>query len=532
MNTSNSKVRSAPIIALFLLAACSLGAVSAPPIPNSDFPRDPVAVGGIMDASAIAKAFADAPQSPTGGPCISEPTFGALYPRNFTPPIVEWVPAVNQNVFELRWHLANQSHDLVVYTDQLNFTLPDATWKALVEHSQDRDITLSIRGAALVEGEVVGSVFAGSTGSVRIAPADASGAIVYWTTSNGSALKGFRVGDKQVRTVLSPKMITAAGKPTRCIGCHTSSPDGALAFFGRADPQFGVDARQINGTGSPPSTSDVTPNALANLSRTDQDLPTLSKAHYSPSDAVVLTTLYHPDTGNKWELVWTDLHATAGGWGILKRNGDPRGATHAAWGHDGNTVVYMSTNAIASARADRGDSDLWAVPYNGHNGGQAAPLPGANRPDSNQYYPSYSPRDTFLAFDRNPRGSQMYDSPTGEIWVLTVASGDPAVRTPANDPPACTGQVSPGLTNSWPRWAPTVWTEGGRNYYWLIFSSKRRNGPLGMPIPQLFMSSIVTRSEPGGEVLESITPAIYISTQPANESNHTPAWDDFLIPAG
>lgn len=517
----------------FLLIACNLGSVSAPPIPIADFPRDPIAAGGIMNAAALANAFRDAPQDQSGGPCISEPTFGALYPRNFTPPLIEWIPPVGQNVFELRIHIANQVNDLVLYTDQTSYTLPDAMWSGLVQHSQDRDISIAIRGGSSVNGaSLQGAVRAGGSGSVRIAPADAGGTIVYWTTSNGSALKGFRVGDRQVRTILTPELITAAGKPTRCIGCHTSSPDGLLAFFGRADPQFSVDARVANGTGVAASSGQVSANALANLSRTDQDLPTFSEAHYSQSDAVVLTTLYHADTGNKWELVWTDLLAMSGGTGILARVGDPKGATHPTWSHDGKTVVYVSTNAIASARIDRGDADLWMVPYNDRAGGQAMPVPWANLADRNQYYPALSPGDMLLAFNRNPRGSQMYDSPAGEIYIGSMIGTD-AARSPANDPQSCTGLVSPGLTNSWPRWAPTVWVEGGRNYYWLVFSSKRRSyGTPPRPLPQLFMSAVVTMPSGSGESVVEISPAIYITSQPASEANHTPAWDDFIIPAG
>lgn len=508
-----------------LLMACSLKGVSAPVTPYVDFPLEPIGAGGIRNPIALVKAFEAAPQNASGGPCISEPTFGALYPRNFTPPLIEWIPAASQNVFELRLHIDNQANDLLVYTDGASYTLDDALWSKLAEHSQARDITISIRGAQLAGDQVQGSVSAGSSGAVRIAPADASGAIVYWTTSNGSALKGFRIGDKQVRTVLTPQLISDAGKPTRCIGCHAASPDGALAFFGRADPQFSVDARVVNGTGAAASPLQVTANALASLSRIDQDLPTFSKAHYGAADAVVLTTLHHPDTGNKWELVWTDLLATSSGTGILTRTGDPRGAAHPTWSHDGNTIVYMSTNAIASARADRGDADLWTVPYNNRSGGQAMPLDGLNQDNMNQFYPAFSPMDAFLAFNRNPRGSNMYDSPTAEIWIAPVGVGD-AARTPANDPPACTGQTSPGLTNSWPRWAPTPWTEGGRRYFWLVFSSKRRPNAL----PQLYLSAIVASET--GNTIEAMTPAVYITTQPANENNHTPAWDDFIIPAG
>jgi Tol biopolymer transport system component len=514
--------------------ACIPSPAAEPVLPLADFPQEPVIDGTLPSdaAAALSSAFAGAEQA-AGGPCMTEPAFGALYPRNFTPPFFEWLPgSANENVFELRLHIDNQHNDFVLYTDRHDYTLSETTWTALVSHSQDRDISVSIRSARVVEGSVVGVVLAGSAGTVRIAPADAPGTIVYWTTSNGSALKGFRIGDRDVRTVLSPDILAAAGQPTRCIGCHTSAPDGQLAFFGRADPQFSVDARKVDGTGAASAAGRITANAMSNLSRFDQDLPVLSAAHYSPTDSVVITTLYHADTANKWELVWTDLLATSGGTGILPRIGDSKGAAHPTWSHDGNTLVYVSTNAIASARIDRGEADLWAVPYNGRAGGQAEPIPGINLVDTNQYYPAFSPQDKLLAFNRNPRGAEMYDAADSEVWIANSFGGESA-RLPANDSPACTGQVSPGLTNSWPRWAPNVWNESGKKYYWLVFSSKRRTNPLtGNPIPQLFMAAVVSSNDSNGIGWEILTPALYITTQPVAESNHTPVWDDFVIPAG
>jgi hypothetical protein len=99
------------------------------------------------------------------------------------------------------------------------------------------------------------------------------------------------------------------------------------------------------------------------------------------------------------------------------------------------------------------------------------------------------------------------------------------VRLSANDPPACTGKTSPGLTNSWPRWAPTAEEFGGKKYYWIVFSSIRRE----TKNPQLFVAGIVT-SESGGVVtIEKTHPALYVSAQTATDNNHTPAWDVFQV---
>ncbi len=144
---------------------------------------------------------------------------------------------------------------------------------------------------------------------------------------------------------------------------------------------------------------------------------------------------------------------------------------------------------------------------------------------------------------------RIYYHPQGEIYVVPSAGGSP-VRLAANDPPACTGEVSPGVTNSWPKWSPTVRTgpEGtpheGKRYYFLLFSSARRSPfRLGQgPASQLYLTTLVEL--PGGELRSYL--AMYLWNQsfeitgeaadgtaivtPLQTSNLTPAFDEFVIP--
>jgi hypothetical protein len=127
-----------------------------------------------------------------------------------------------------------------------------------------------------------------------------------------------------------------------------------------------------------------------------------------------------------------------------------------------------------------------------------------------------------------------YNQPSAEICVVPSAGGT-AVRLAANDPPACTGQVSPGLTNSWARWAPSATTTpDGLRYYWLVFSSKRHaasHDSSGNLLPQLYVSALVTQVDPitGQEALVKDYPALYVASQNPSQSNHTPAWDVFQL---
>ena len=479
----------------------------------SDFPSTPQSDPGLpADVATQLGASNDA-----GGtaPCVSEPAMGALIPDNWTPLYFEWSSA--GNLYELRLHVANQQNDLVVYTAAATYTMPSAMWTALSSHSRDLDITVSVRSATLVSNAVTATSMA-AIGTIRIAPVAAQGNIVYWTTTNGSALKGYGIGSSTVSTLVSPAQL---GDGTTCVGCHASSPDGKYTFFSRQTTSaYSLDARTVDGKATKAAAGDVSVNAFARFMRTNQTLPVLSGAHYSAVDAVAVSVLSGDDTSNKSELVWTDLHATSGGTGIIARMGDVRQAAEPSWSHDGATIAYASSADVYDGRTSSTDSDLYTVPYNDHKGGVAKAVPGASEPGTHEYYPVFSPDDALLAYNQSPPGADTYNEPTAEVRVIAAAGGT-AQRLSANDPPACTGLVSPGQTNSWPRWSPEVTQLGGKSYYWIVFSSRRHPGGH----PQLYVAGIVKE---GTTVTDF--PAVYVSAQPAGESNHTPAWDVFQIP--
>ena len=166
----------------------------------------------------------------------------------------------------------------------------------------------------------------------------------------------------------------------------------------------------------------------------------------------------------------TQFYANRGStFGTLSRSGDPNpSASCPAWSHDGTTIAYVSNNAAKDGRLDVGTGDLYVVPYNSGMGGTAKPLSGASSAELNEYYPAYSPDDRYVAFTGAPANQTMYYNRSAEVYVVP-SSGGAATRLAANDPPACLGVSSPGVTNSWPRWSPEHPSCGGKTYYWPIF---------------------------------------------------------------
>ena len=197
----------------------------------------------------------------------------------------------------------------------------------------------------------------------------------------------------------------------------------------------------------------------------------------------------------------------------------------------GNEIAYVTSEAggegvIAAPGVDP-TMDINTIPYNDRAGGDAKPFPGASDPNFHEFYPVYSPEDTFLAFNRTDNSPpDSYSEPAAEVFIVPGNGGSPT-RLRANDPPACTGLVSPGLTNAWARWAPKAETFNGQKFYWVVFSSNRRQAAASRP--QLYVAAVVTKVDAGVESLVAEYPAIYATAQDAGGNNHTPAWDFFEV---
>lgn len=501
------------------------------PTVYSDFPTTP-----IVDPSLptdIATQFGDPDAGAGAAPCLAEPANDAMIPKNWTPLFVEYA-ASGANAYEIRVTIDNQKGQAIVYTPNPTYTFDQTMWKGVEAHSAGHDVTIDVRGGTLTNN-VLSNVTAETTSVVHIAPVDAPGSVVYWSSTSGTAFKGFTVGDLTSKTVLTPTTAGAASGgagTTTCISCHTSSPDGTYVIYTRDTASSrAIDVRSVVSAATPPG-SDVSASALSLLARDHQGAPVLNAGHYTSSDAVAISILYNPAaTGSPdYQLVWTDLHAVdATGWGVLARTGDPNvGIASATWRHDGTAIAYVSSSSAGEAVVSNGPvMDIYTVPYANRAGGAASKLNGASDPNYHEFYPVYSPNDTMLAFNRTDNTpANSYNQPAAEIFVVPGGGGS-ATRLRANDPPTCTSLASPGLTNAWPRWAPQAQGSGTYNYYWLVFSSKRR--PATGLNPQLYVSAIVTKVNGSTETLYADYPAIYVLSQDPAQNNHTPAWDNFDV---
>ncbi|MBV9947682.1 MAG: hypothetical protein JOZ69_12585, partial [Myxococcales bacterium] len=148
----------------------------------------------------------------------------------------------------------------------------------------------------------------------------------------------------------------------------------------------------------------------------------------------------------------------------------------------------------------------------------------------NEYYPAFSSDDKLVAFNRVPVGTSMYNQPAAEVYLVPYNNGQggTAERLKANDPPSCSGLMSPGVQNTWPKWAPNV-QQGpdGRLYYWVTFSSTRH--PKAQKRQQLYVAGIVYNPDTKQFTTYS---GIYLWNQSSQANNLIPSWQNFQIEHG
>lgn len=169
---------------------------------------------------------------------------------------------------------------------------------------------------------------------------------------------------------------------------------------------------------------------------------------------------------------------------------DPRYVqSNPAWSPDGQHIVFARAPAydlkvpgafqkvLLSAEECRDfliegkafQYDLYRIPFNGGQGGQAEPLGGASRNGRSNFFPKYSPDGRWIVFCR--ASSYMLLQPDSELWVIPAAGGAARLL-----------RGNTGRMNSWHSWSP--------NGRWLVFASKAHG-----PYTQLWLTHLDDQGE-------------------------------------
>lgn len=558
-----------------------------------DFPSYAITSGAVpRDAESL---FARSPEHDLEA-CLIEPEDGSLLPKNWLPPRFRFEPLAGENLWQIRLSFKVERHDLIVYTTRPQWTMDAGMWGNLKAHAEGKGaISVRVRGVNAERGGPISETNA----EFQIAPVEAAGTIVYWAADGpygaGGETKLVQLQIDQPRTVdvlqvndVTAEVLNESGAPkpgddhaktgrVRCIGCHTSTPDGDAVAFVDHWPWNSVVASIADADlGQRPSY--VTETAARLLQQPWQGAPTFSKQYWDEhGERLMVQSFGSPSLG--WggsaltqtgldRLIWfnlsyepaselpevlVDLNLAVAyledeAFGFIERRGDPedgdgdRGAVNPTWSHSGEKIAYVSATATLDGHAGGSpadptqevETDIYWVPFGSGLGGDAVAVDGASEKGVVEYYPDYSWDDQFIAFTRaeSTEGPVYYRS-DGEIFIVPESGAGMATRLAANDPPRCTGQRSPGIINSWPKWSPEQHESEGKQYYWLIFSSARayrgqftlerdEYSPEKTDSSQLYVAPVVVE----GTTITSY-PALYLYNQTTNTTNLTPAWDRF-----
>ncbi len=539
-----------------------------------DFPANPLLGDGVP--ANVATLFGAADNFSSGALCVLEPELsaagkeGAMLPANWVRPRFR-VAAAGLDLFEIRMHSPAEAHDLVAYTKQPTWYLPKDIWAGpadvdaglaggtgLANNGAGAPITVTIRG---INSSAPG-VPVGIKGDFNIAPVIATGSMVFWTvnsaavTPQSSKLLGFTIGDEGAAEALkltdlewggqigedgavlrgyydNPKLPGFVNGQVRCMGCHTSTPDGQGVLITDDWPWAKAAAMLTSG-----SVGKV-PGYLGKGAEAVMKMPwwgtqTMSAAHWKAGDRTLVTSyattfksgkprnkpwqaLPFYDAQNsanddkvKWhKLAWIDLESTASidvavtstpdygnplnlremaaaaaqgtTWDLIATGDSNVSEVSPSMSHAGDKIVYTTTDFSPDGHPDTTakTSDVKVVDYNNRLGGVAKAVPGASDPGYLEYYPSFSADDKLIAFTRAPNPTAAspdgpYYNRFGEAMIIPAEGGTP-VSLAANVPNACGGDdVSKGIINSWPKWSPDAFTAHGKTYYFVIFSSARK----------------------------------------------------------
>lgn len=535
---------------------------------------------------------------------------GALFPKNWLRPRFRWEGGANGALYEIKLSSKSQKYALRAYTRKNDWTLPKDIWQRAAPNLGEVKVTIRALGS---DGSLTGTQGNFEVAPVEAGGSMVFWATTSSMVSEGSSkLMGFAVGDEAVIETLNVSkvdttpMLHENGRDLRgeyspkpgfqpgavqCIGCHAGTPDGQAVVFTDDYPWPKVVA-SITAANSGKSPSYVSAGARALLKQPWLGTQAMSSSHWGMGDRILIASYsmrsepFVMTNAEKDRLIWIDLETKATipedvpatsvpspngrddvknrrnmaitsargtAWDQLAMNGEQRNAVTPSFSNDGKRIAYVSTDKSPNGHQDYTATlaDIYTLPYNDRKGGDAQALNGAATDDFFEYYPAFSPDDKYIAFTRAKKGASPdgpYYNRNGEIYVID-AKGGTAERLAANDPPACSMEKSPGVLNSWPKWSPRVRADGGKSYYFLIFSSARKY-PDKFDIPraqytpptldtrssQLYMAAFVV--DEAGKIKSY--PAVYLwnqnslresgMTKRVSTSNLTPAWAEFDLP--
>jgi hypothetical protein len=464
-------------------------------LPN--LPRNPALVGdgGTTVVGTGATNFTGT-MTGTALSVVYPPT-GVMLPPNTNSLEFHFIPGAGQTLFRFTFRAPTTT--LVVYTPCTPvgagcvFT-PDPTfWSNLVAYARGTaPVTWTVEG---VNASTLGSPIGISpVQQLSFSEQDLRGGLYYWNT--GGSLERFDYGfpNSPRQTYLSPGNVGAT-----CVGCHVISRQGNQIVVGKNAPlpTAAYDVRNV-------VTKTVNQSMTGPLSGSSNFFS------FSPDEAHLLTS-----TGTS--ISW--LRLISGQSTQVTNNGampdwSPDGR-HMVFARPGFSIPFGGSIGVSSA-------SLQTMRFNGTGFDAPQQLVGAG--GQNNYYPTYSPDNEWILFNKSPGNRASASNatidpndggiPDGELWTVRATGGTPIRLSKATDPGA----------TSWPKWAPVRHHSASGQVLWFTFSSGRAYGlRLGQyEQVQLWMVAFDPARAATGQ--DPTYPAFWLPFQDISSSNHIGQW--------
>ena len=405
-------------------------------------------------ADAAAKFAAASPASDLAAPKVLYPLDGTMMPANITPPDIQWddigargelfVVTLEKPGVRLRTFFR---HDGAGFSHHLRPT--DRQWHTLIDSYPEQPARVSV---ARLNSEQTAAASAKPL-TVHFAKTVVSGAIYYWDLAAGR-IQRIRPANSGPENFMPepPTMITAEGKPSNCVACHTLSRDGNTLAVTVGGPPRAVALFDLRrDLSSAPAPTRLGPTTLSSTYFVGSLSPQTDYLVGSIGGAIRVV-----DTRDGGEIVSGGL--------------PERHATYPVWSPDGSAIAYIANTRDAEGRPDNFmdlyfAADLHVVPMQGARA--AGPPRQLLASEEAIARPSWSPDSRVLAFQQGPCSRSAHPQ-TGEAYpgAIRLIGADGASMHHL----AALNGADPA--NFYPTFAP----DDGGEHYWLAFFSRRAYG--------------------------------------------------------
>lgn len=461
-------------------------AVDRPPVQTM---RDFVRPGTPSDAPT---RF-DGAEDPAGAPSLVYPDNETIIPPNLPSFEIHFRPGSGNDLFEVSFAgavtVARFYTRCVSLGGGCALTLNETDLAQVADAARGRgNVVVTVRGTrspdASTEANPVGRSAPITLGVTR----DSLRGAVYWWASSGSIVR-YDMGTAGARAELFLR-----GDLVNCVGCHALSRDGTRMWAGRGP---------IPGLVATPIIDVATRNALGTPFNASFGSFSPDNSRYLASDGVRLALLNG-----------------ANGMPVPGLAGGTTGSMP-DWSPDGTQAVFSRPQITPpfGPTGHSGASDLMLIPWSGTAFGAATTL--LRSTGINNYYPSFSPDNRWVLFNR--ANGESSSNLGAQLWVTPSTGGEPIRLTRAD------GGDANG--NSWPKWTPFVERTGGEvdePLLWFTFTSRRDYGlriqqqgrSPGDRTSQLWMAAFRPTTRGG----DPSTPAFWLPFQNIDQGNHIAQW--------